>query len=167
MSLLLAAIGATVAALLEVTIAAYAVFGDAFLHPVLVLTVAWSVAAGLQGGATVAFVGGLVLDALTGRPFGTTVLALLLVAGAASVVAQPLLRLRPVAAVILTPILSFAASALILALSSAVLAKASGSVDPFATFGPGALLDGGLALIVGPLAVALRDRTLAAERIDW
>ena len=167
MSFLLAAIAATVAALLEVTIAAFAVFGDAHLHLVLVLTVAWAVASGLQGGAAVAFVGGIVLDALTGRPFGVTVLALLLVAGAASLAAQSLLRLRPVIAVLLTPILSLAASMVILVVSSAVLASASGPVDALAAFGPGAVLDGGLALVVGPLAASLRDRTFAIERVDW
>lgn len=167
MHLLLAAIGATVAALLESTLATYAIFGGAHLHAVLVLTVAWAVAAGLEGGMTVAVVGGLVLDALVGRPFGVSLLALLLVAGAAALMGQALGQLRPVLAVILTPILSLAASLVISGVSSAVLGAAPGAADAITTFGPGALIDAMLALVVGPMAVAVRDRTVAEERVDW
>ena len=68
MSLLFAAIGATVTALVEVTLGQYIVVGDATPHPVLVGGVIWTIAAGIDRGITWAFVGGLVLDSLLGRP---------------------------------------------------------------------------------------------------
>ena len=73
----------------------YITVGDAVPHPVLVGGVIWTIAAGIDRGIAWAFVGGLVLDSLLGRPLGTSALALLLAVGAAALIAQPFPRLRP------------------------------------------------------------------------
>ena len=70
MSLLFAAIGATVTALLETTLGPYLTVGNANVHPVLVVAVIWTIAAGIDSGIVFGFVGGLVLDILLGRPLG-------------------------------------------------------------------------------------------------
>jgi len=57
MTLLVAAIAATVAAILESTITQYLRVGDAQPHIVFVLAVIWTVAAGLDRGLVWAFVG--------------------------------------------------------------------------------------------------------------
>ena len=77
MSFLLAAIGATVTALLETTLASssYLTVGNANLHPVLVIGVIWTIAAGIERGIVFAFVGGLTLDVLLGRPIGASAFA--------------------------------------------------------------------------------------------
>ena len=106
MSLLFAAIGATVTALVEVTLAPYITMGDAAPHPVLVGGVIWTITAGIDRGITWAFVGGLVLDSLIGRPLGVSAFALLASVGGAALIAQPFPRLRLVAPVVAVPVLS-------------------------------------------------------------
>ena len=103
MSLLFAAIGATVTALVEATLAQYIKVGDAAPHPVLVGGVIWTIAAGIDRGITWAFVGGLVLDSLLGRPLGVSAFALLAAVGGAALIAQPFPRLRLVAPVVAVP----------------------------------------------------------------
>jgi hypothetical protein len=39
--------------------------------------------------------------------------------------------------------------------------------DPIGTFVPGALYDGVLGLILGPLVVSIHDRRTQVERVDW
>ena len=82
MTLLLAAVGATVAALFELTVGPYLRVGTAQPHLVLVLGIVVTVAVGLEAGLVWAFVGGLALDVLAQRPLGSTSFALLLCVGA-------------------------------------------------------------------------------------
>ncbi|HLX33781.1 MAG TPA: rod shape-determining protein MreD [Candidatus Limnocylindrales bacterium] len=165
MSLLLAAIGATVAALLEASLAVpYLTVGNANLHPVLVLAVIWTIAAGFERGVVVAFVGGLVLDILFSRPLGASAFALLVAVGGTALIVQPMSRLRALAPIVAVPILSLVASVLIYVLTSAGSAAIA---DPIGTFVPGALYDGLLGLLIGPLAVSIHDRRTQTERVDW
>ncbi|HEX2626419.1 MAG TPA: rod shape-determining protein MreD [Candidatus Limnocylindrales bacterium] len=166
MSLLLAAIGATVTALVEATLGPFLTVGDATPHPLLVGGVIWTIAAGIDRGITWAFVGGLVLDSLLARPLGTTPVALLLAVGGATLINQPFPRLRVLAPIVAVPILSFVYSMLILAISSAMQPGVQ-VANPARLFLPGALYDGLLALLIGPLAVTLHDRRMPAERMDW
>lgn len=166
MSLLLAAIGATVVALIEVTLTPYLRVGDASPHPLLVGGVIWTIAAGIDRGITWAFVGGLVLDSLIGRSLGTSALALLLAAGAAALIAHPFPRLRLVAPIVAVPILSFGYSVLIVVLESATQPGVSVG-DPGKLLVPGVLYDAILGMFLGPLAVTLHDRRGATERVDW
>ena len=166
MSLLFAAIGATVAALVEVTLDRYIAVGDAAPHPVLVGCVIWTIAAGIDRGITWAFVGGLVLDSLLARPLGVSAFALLVAAGGAGLIAQPFPRLRLVAPVVAVPIFSFVASMLILGLTAA--ARPGSSIpDPVNLLIPGVIYDGILGMFIGPIAVMLHDRRVTTERVDW
>lgn len=166
MSLLLAAIGATVTALVEVTLAPYITVGDAGPHPVVVGGVIWTIAAGIDRGITWAFVGGLVLDSLLGRPLGASAFALLLAVGGAAIIALPFPRLRLVAPIVAVPVLSFAYSVLILGLASATQ-PGIGVGDPARLFLPSTIYDMILGMFLGPLAITIHDRRAATERVDW
>ena len=166
MSLLFAAIGATVIALVEVTLAPYVKVGGVAPHPVLVGAVVWTIAAGIDRGIAWAFVGGIVLDSLLGRPLGVSAFALLASVGCAALIAKPFPRLRLVAPVVAVPILSLLNSMLILALTSA--ATPGGTIsDPVGLLLPGVIYDGVLGMFIGPIAVMLHDRRVATERVDW
>lgn len=166
MNLLLAAIGATVIALVEATLAPYLKVGGVGPHPVLVGGVIWTIAAGIDRGITWAFVGGLVLDSLLGRALGTSAVALLVAVGAAALISQPVPRLRLVLPIVVVPVISLGYSVLILALSTATQPGLS-VADPVSLFIPGAIYDAVLGMFIGPLAVTIRDRRVVSERMDW
>ena len=166
MGLLFAAIGATVAALFEATLAPYFAVGDAGPHPVLIGGVIWTVAAGIDRGITWAFVGGLVLDSLLGRPLGSSSFALLIATGGAALLAHPFPRLRLVAPIVAVPIMSLVYSALIAALASSAQAGL-GALGAIGSFLPGVLYDGLVGMFLGPLAITLHDRRTVVERADW
>ena len=163
MTLLVAAIAATVAAIVELSITPYLRVGDAQPHLVFVLAVVWTVAVGLDSGLVWAFVGGLALDTLAQRPLGTTAFALLIVVGATAVLGRSLARIRPVVAIIATLLLSLVYSMTLVVLF-AVLRPPSTLTDPLRIVAPGVLYDVVLAAIFGPLAVSLRDRFVDEER---
>ena len=164
MSLLVAAIGATVAAVLEASLAPHLVVGNANLHPVLVLAVIWTIAAGFERGLVVAFVGGLVLDILFSRPLGASAFALLIAVGGATLIVQPMSRIRTLAPIVAVPVLSLVSSMLIYILTSS---SGAAVADPVSTFIPGAVYDGILGLIAGPLIVSVHARRTQVERVDW
>jgi len=166
MSLLFAAIGAMIIAVVEVTLVPYIKVADAAPNPVLVGGVIWTIAAGIDRGIAWAFVGGIVLDSLLGRPLGVSAFALLAAVGGAALIAKPFPRLRLVAPLVAVPILSLVNSMLILALTSA--ARPGGTIaDPMGLLLPGAIYDAILGMFIGPLAVMLHDRRTATERLDW
>jgi rod shape-determining protein MreD len=164
MSLFLAAIGATAAALLEVL--PNLGIGEAHPHPVLVFGIIWVVAAGLDRAIAWAFVGGIVLDALTNRPFGMSTFTLLLVFGVAQVIARTLIRVRPLVPIIAVAILSGAYSLLELVLYGAIRAPII-VANPVDAVMPGVVYDIVVAVLFGPLIVAVRDRFREQERLDW
>jgi rod shape-determining protein MreD len=166
MSLLFAAIGAVIAAVAEVTLGLYVAVGSATPHPVLVGGVIWTIAAGIDRGLTWAFVGGLVLDSLLGRPLGVSSFSLLIAVGGAAIIAQPFPRLRLIAPIVAVPLLSAVYSIVLLALTAAAQ---QGRIvgNPLTLITPGAIYDGVLGLFIGPLVVTLHDRRAVAERPDW
>ena len=163
MTLLVAAIAATVAALLESTVTQYIRVGDAQPHLVFVLAVVATVAAGLDAGLVWAFVGGIALDTLGPRPLGTTAFALLIAVGATSLIARSLNRIRPVVAIIATALLSLVYSMTLVVLFS-VLRPPSALTDPLRLLVPSVLYDVIAAAIVGPLVVSIHDRLVDEER---
>jgi rod shape-determining protein MreD len=163
MTLLVAAIAATVAAIVELTVTPYLRVGDAQPHLVFVMAVVWTVAVGLDSGLVWAFVGGLALDTLAQRPLGSTAFALLIVVGATAVICRSLARIRPVVAIIATLLLSLVYSMTLILLFS-VLRPPSTLTDPLRIVAPGVLYDVILAAIFGPLAVSIRDRFVDEER---
>jgi len=166
MSLLLAAIGATVTALVEATLGSVLTVGDATPHPVLIGGVIWTIAAGIDRGITWAFVGGLVLDSLVGRPLGTSAIGLLLAVGGAALISQPFPRLRLAAPIVAVPLFSLVYSMLILGIESA-MQPGIDVPDAGRLFLPGAAYDALIGMFLGPLAVTLHDRRVPAERVDW
>jgi rod shape-determining protein MreD len=164
MTLLVAAIAATVAAIVELTVTPYLRVGDAQPHLVFVLAVVWTVAVGVDSGLVWAFVGGLVLDTLAQRPLGTTAFALLVVVGATAVLGRTLVRIRPVVAIIATLLLSLVYSMTLILLFS-VLRPPLALSDPLRIVAPGVLYDVIVAAVLGPLAVSLRDRFTDEERV--
>jgi rod shape-determining protein MreD len=166
MQLVIAAAVAVVAALSEFTIVPYLQIGAAVLHPVLVFGVVWAIAGGLEAGLAWGFVGGLALDILGQRPLGSSAFSLLIAIGIASAIGGLLGRARILAPIVATAIASPVYSMLLLvsttALTSASLTAAA--LDPVI---PSAAYDAVLALIVGPLVLAIVLRRQATERVDW
>jgi rod shape-determining protein MreD len=163
MTLLVAAIAATVAALLESTITQYIRVGDAQPHLVFVLAVITTVAAGLESGLVWAFVGGIALDTLAQRPLGSTAFALLLAVGATGLLARWLARIRPIVTIIATAALSLIYS-MTLVLLFAVLRPPTALADPLRIVLPSVPYDAVVALVLGPLIVSIRDRLTDEER---
>jgi rod shape-determining protein MreD len=166
MTLLLAAVGATVTALLELTVGPYLWFGTAQPHLVLVLGIVVTVGIGLEAGLVWAFVGGLVVDVLAQRPLGSTAFALLLCMGATAVLSRLFDRLRPVAPILATLLLSLFYSMILLVTFNALRTPIP-VADPIAVLLPGAVYDTVLAALIGPLAISIHDRRTESERLDW
>jgi rod shape-determining protein MreD len=166
MTLLLAAVGATLMALLELTVGPYLRFDTAQPHLVLVVGIVVTVAIGLEAGLVWAFVGGLVLDVLAQRPLGSTSFALLLCMGATSVLARVFVRLRPVVPILATLLLSLLYS-MILFVAFNALRTPIPVDDPIALLLPGTVYDTVLAALIGPLAISIHDRRADVERMDW
>jgi rod shape-determining protein MreD len=166
MTLLLAAVGAVVTALLELTVGPYLRIGDAQPNLVLVLGVVVTIAVGLEAGLVWAFVGGLALDVITQRPLGSSAFALLLCMAGASVLARSFARLRPIVPIGAVFILSIGYS-MILFLTFGALGSPLPVSDPLAAILPSAIYDAVLAAVVGPLVIAVHDRRVDAERVDW
>ena len=167
MTLLVAAIAATVAAIVESTITHYLRVGDAQTqaqpHLVFVLAVIWTVAAGLDSGLVWAFVGGIALDTLAQRPLGSTAFALLITVGATSVLTRVLSRIRPIVAIIATAPLSLVYSMTLVLLFS-VLRPPAALSDPLRIVLPSVAYDVVVAVILGPLIVSIHDRLTDEER---
>jgi rod shape-determining protein MreD len=166
MTLLLAAVGATATALLELSVGPYLRIGTAQPHLVLVLGIVVTVAIGLEAGLVWAFVGGLVLDVLVQRPLGSTAFALLLCMGATAVLGHFLVRLRPIVPILATALLSLVYS-MILFIALNALRTPIPIADPIRVLVPGAVYDILLAALIGPLAISVHDRRIETERMDW
>ena len=166
MTLLLAAVGAVVTALLELTVGPYLRIGEAQPHPVLVLGVVITIAVGMDAGLVWAFVGGLGLDVLAQRPLGSSAFALLLCLGGASLLGRSFARLRPIVPIGAVFVLSLGYS-MILFLAFGALGAPLPVADPLAAVLPGAVYDAVLATLVGPLVIAVHDRRIDQERVDW
>jgi rod shape-determining protein MreD len=166
MTVLLAAVGATLAGVLELTVAPHLDIGGAHLHPVLVFGIIWTVAVGTESGLVWAFAGGLVLDALAQRPLGSSAFALLLAIGGAAAVGRLLVRVRPLAPIALVFAFSLVNSLVLLVVYGALRAPIP-AADPVGAVLPGAIYDTVLAALVGPLAVSIAERATAEERPEW
>jgi rod shape-determining protein MreD len=166
MTLLLAAVGATITALLELTVGPYLRFGTAQPHLVLVVGIVVTVAIGLEAGLVWAFVGGIVLDVLAQRPLGSTAFALLLCVGVTAVLGRLFLRLRPIVPVLATLLLSlFYSMTLYIAFNA--LRTPIPVADPVAILMPSVAYDTILAALLGPLVISIHDRRIETERLDW
>ena len=166
MTLLLAAVGAVVTALIELSVVPYLRIEDAQPHPVLVLGVIVAIAVGVEAGLAWAFVGGLALDVLAQRPLGSTAFALLVCIGGASILARSFARLRPIVPIGAVFVLSLGYS-MILFIAFGALGAPIPIADPLGTVLPSAVYDAIIGAIVGPLTIAVVARRQQADRVDW
>jgi rod shape-determining protein MreD len=166
MSLLLAAVGATAAALIELTVLPYLRVEGANPHLVFVFGAIVAIAIGLESGLVWAFAGGVALDVLAGRPLGSTAFALLVSIGGAWALARLLARIRPLTPIIAVAIFGIVNSPIHFTLIGALRGPIP-VADPMSVILPGVAYDTVIAAIVGPLLIAFRDRQAAEERPDW
>jgi len=166
MTLLLAAVGATVMAVVELTVGPYLQVGTTQPDLVLVVGIVVTVAVGLEAGLVWAFVGGLVLDVLAQRPLGSSAFALLLCVGATAVLARLLVRIRLLVPIVATLVLSLAYSMILFLAFNALDARIP-VTDPVSVLLPSVIYDTALAALIGPLAISIHDRRLDQERVDW
>jgi rod shape-determining protein MreD len=168
MNLTIAAAGAAAVALLEVTLWPYLGAAGTHLHPVLAGAILLASLASLEVGLTWAFTGGLMLDVLSPRPLGTTILVLLLVVGVAVGAARGLAEVRLAA---LTPVLvAFPVSLLYSVGVALVVAAAQGAPpprDPLPALVPGAIADTVVVALVVAIALSRRSRREEQERVGW
>jgi rod shape-determining protein MreD len=166
MHLIIAAAVAVAAALAEFTVVPHINIGEAAPHPVLAFGVIWVIAGGLEAGLAWAFVGGLALDILGQRPLGSSGFSLLVAIGTASIIGGLLGRVRIAAPVVATVIASLLYSMLLFAATTA-LTDAPLAAAPLAGIVPSAVYDTVLAVLAGPLVVAIVTRRREQERPDW
>lgn len=166
MRLTLAAVGAVVAAVLQLTIVPYLRINDAQPDLVLVLVVTATIAGTVEAGLASAFIGGLMIDLLAPRPLGMTAFMLLVSVGLAAILARVLDRVRyvvPTVAVFATSLLS---SALFVVLYGALRERIP-VADPIRAILPEAVYSAVVATVIGPIAVAIRQRAAERERVAW
>jgi rod shape-determining protein MreD len=168
MSLVLAAVGAAVAALIQSSILPFTAAGGAGLDLVLVLAVVWTMTVGLDGGLVWAFLGGLIIDVLLMRPLGLTAFVLLLAVGAAWLVG----RISPRAfypVVVATAAVTAGLASILTIVLFGVLRGLPAGVDPLSQAVPTTLLAGLVAALIAPVPVIIRRRRFGdeTERVDW
>ena len=171
MSLVLAAVGAAVAALIQSSILPFTAAGGAGLDLVLVLAVVWTMTVGLEGGLIWAFLGGLIIDVLLMRPLGLTAFVLLLAVGAAWLIGRisprPFFPIYPIVVATAT-ITAGIVSVLTVVLIGALRGLPPG-VEPLAQAVPAGLLAGLAAAVIAPVPVIIQRRRSGeeTERVDW
>jgi rod shape-determining protein MreD len=166
MRLTLAAIGAVVAALLQLTIVRYLRIGDAQPDLVLVFVVTVAVLGEFESALVWAFLGGLMIDLLTPRPLGSTVFTLLISVGLASLLGRVLDRARNVAPILAVFGLSFVGNLLLLVIYGFIRGPVP-VADLVGMFLPGAVYSTVVALLVLPIVVILQTRAADRERVAW
>jgi len=168
MSLVLAAVGAAVAALIQSSILPFTAAGGAGLDLVLVLAVVWTITVGLDGGLVWAFLGWLIIDVLLMRPLGLTAFVLLLAVGAAWLVG----RISPRAfypVVFATAAVTAGLASILTIVLFGVLRGLPAGVDPLSQAVPTTLLAGLVAALIAPVPLIIRRRRFGdeTERVDW
>ncbi|MGZ3585829.1 MAG: rod shape-determining protein MreD [Candidatus Limnocylindrales bacterium] len=165
MSIPLAAVGAVVAALLETSVVP-GITSVGKPDILLVCTIVATMMLSIEDGLTWAFLGGLMTDfLLPGRQLGATSLTLLLMAGAAAVVARIFPQRRVLTTVAAVFLLSWVYEALIIV----VLAATSGTpapIEPLA-LAPSVIVNTVLAIPLAAIAQLLWLRFGAHDRAEW
>jgi rod shape-determining protein MreD len=167
MGLLSTAVGAVVAAILEVSVLAQLQLAG--VRPDLVLAVGIGVAMtmGFDAGIVWAFVGGLLLDVmLPERPIGSTTLAMLVAVGLSLLVARVVETPRLVVIGATAFVITFVYEALVMA----ILALASGVEMGTPALGTWAIVAVTSGLIAATTAWVIRSLLLrfgTFERVDW
>jgi rod shape-determining protein MreD len=160
-----AAVGAGVAALLELTIASRYQIAGAQLQITLVFAVAVTLVYGFEEGMAWAFVGGLCLDLLAMRPLGSSIFVLLIVVALVTI-AEPLLsRSRypgcVIAVLVLTPIFL-----VITDVTAGLLRPPAPPLRPTDLI-IAAMVNAVVAAIAAPLVIGVKRRAEQRQRVLW
>lgn len=167
MGLLSAAVGAIVAAILEVSVFSQLQLGGVTPELVLAMGIAVGMVAGFEAGMIWAFLGGVMLDMLLPeRPLGATTLALLVAIGAALLVARVADPPRIIVICATAFCLSFLYQALLIALLALTAGVAIPGLQPTSlTMSAG--IAAGIAAATAWVTRSLTLRFGATERTDW
>jgi rod shape-determining protein MreD len=168
MTQILAAAGAALVAVLEVTLWPLVDVEGAHPHLVFVGAVAWAFLGSLDGAIAWGFTGGLMLDVLGPRPLGATALTLLLVVAASAAIGRAFtqLRVRMLAPLVTTLPIAIGFTLLVTVIEGAADRASFGSqVVPALV--PGAVLDTVLATIIVAVVTVRRRRRDEQQRIGW
>jgi rod shape-determining protein MreD len=167
MGLLSAAVGAIIAAILEVSVLSQLQLGGGTPELVLAMGVGVAMVAGFEAGMIWAFLGGLMLDMLLpGRALGATTLVLLVAIGIALLVA----RVTDPPRTVVIAATAFGVSWLYQALLIALLALTAGIGIPElapTTFTISAIVAAVIAAVTAWATRSLILRFGSAERTDW
>ena len=167
MGLLSAAVGAIVAAILEVSVLSQLQLGGVTPELVLAMGIAVAMVAGFEAGMIWAFLGGVMLDMLLPeRPLGATTLALLVAIGAALLVARMTEPPRLIVIAATAFVLSFLYQALLIALLALTAGIGIPSLQP-APLTISALIVAGIATLTAVVTRSLTLRFGTSERTDW
>jgi rod shape-determining protein MreD len=167
MSLLIAAVGAILAAVVESSVFTQLPIGGVKPDLLFALTMAVAMVMGFEDGMVMAFTGGLMLDLLLPeRPVGSTILTLLVVTGLALLVARATEPPRLMVIAITTFALSFVYQALLLLLLALTAGIAIGAW-PLTSFAFIGLLNALVATVAAWVMRAVLLRFGPSERVDW
>ena len=161
----LAAIGAAIAALMEVTVASRIHLADAQPQIVLVIAILLTLVIGFEEGMVWAFVGGLFVDLLRFLPIGSTVFGLLVVVGLAALVGPFLGRIRfaspLVGVIVFTPLF------IVLSSVTTGLLRPPAPALTVSNMAASTLVNVIFGALVAPLFIAVRRRWEQQERLSW
>ncbi|CAN5790762.1 hypothetical protein BH24CHL8_BH24CHL8_00750 [soil metagenome] len=166
MSMPVAVVAALLAALVEISVLAELTIGGAKPDLVFALAIVAAMVVGFEESLALAMVGGLLIDALTGRPLGATALALLVVTGLAALSSRVTGSHRSLIVGIVTFTLTWPFQAILLAILgvTAGIGMAAIPVQLFLTI---ALLNSVVAILAVQVTSALLRRFGGAERLEW
>jgi rod shape-determining protein MreD len=167
MGLLIAAVGATLAAVIEASVLTQLLIGGVKPDLVLAITLAVAMVLGFEQGITWAVVGGLLLDLLLPeRAVGSTTLALLLTTGVALLIARTSESPRLVLIALVVFVLTFVYQALLMVLLAVTTGTALQPLNApaFAFVG---IMNVVIALVAAWLARGLSLRFGRVERPGW
>jgi hypothetical protein len=168
MSLVIAAAGAAVTALIQISNLSFAPVGGVSLDLLLVAAIVWTMTVSLEGGLVWAFLGGLIIDILLDWPIGLTSFVLLLAVGAAWIVGRLTPRALYPGLVVSAAVLGAATQMLRVLLFGAFRGLPAGIdlVGPAVSSG---VLAGIAAAVLGAVAMLARRRFAKTDvdRLDW
>lgn len=166
MSMPVAVVIGSLAALLETSVLSELSIAGAKPDLVFVLAIVVAMVVGFDEAIASALVGGLLIDALTGRPLGATALAMLVVTGLAALVSRLARSPRSVTVGLATFVLSWPFQALLVAILG-ITAGIGLAAIPVQLFLIIALMNGVLALVAAHIAQALYRRFGGVEGFEW
>jgi len=166
MSMPIVAVGALLAALLETSVLSELSVAGAKPDLVFALAIVVAMVVDFEDSIVWALVGGLLVDALTGRPLGATALALLIVTGVAALLSRVTGAPRAATVGAAAFVLTWLYQAVLLAILSVTAGIALVSI-PVQLFLVISVMNGVLA-ILAVLALRVAHRRFgAAERAEW